>query len=220
MNILVISPHPDDETLGAGGTLLKLRNQGHKIAWLNITMAKEEFGYSREFVERRKIQMQKVKEEYEFDRFYNLDLEPAGLDKVSQQNFVSLVSEVFLDYKPEVIFVPYSQDVHSDHRIVFDVIYSCTKAFRYPFIKAVFEMEILSETDFANPLNGFVPNFFVNIENYIDKKIEIMKLYESEIKELPFPRSIENIYSLAKVRGCSSGSCYAEAFRLVKANWS
>lgn len=219
MNVLVISPHPDDETLGAGGTLLKLKNEGHNIAWLNITMASEEYGYSNDFVEKRHLQMKSVIEEYGFDEFYNLDLEPAGLDKVDQKIFVSQISNIFLEYKPEIIFVPYAHDVHSDHRIVSEVVYSCTKAFRYPFVKAVFEMEILSETDFANPENGFIPNVFVNIEDYIDKKIEIMNLYESEIKEVPFPRSVENIRSLATVRGCSSGSCYAEGFRLIKANW-
>ncbi|MCI8314828.1 MAG: PIG-L family deacetylase [Lachnospiraceae bacterium] len=39
MKIMVISPHPDDETLGAGGSLLKLKHLGNKIYWLNITDA-------------------------------------------------------------------------------------------------------------------------------------------------------------------------------------
>lgn len=37
MKILVVSPHPDDETLGAGGSLLKWKNAGNEISWLNIT---------------------------------------------------------------------------------------------------------------------------------------------------------------------------------------
>ena len=48
MRILVISPHADDETLGAGGTLLKYKNQGHNIFWLNVTDMKEEYGYTKE----------------------------------------------------------------------------------------------------------------------------------------------------------------------------
>lgn len=37
MNILVVSPHPDDETLGAGGTILRLMQEGNAVSWLNIT---------------------------------------------------------------------------------------------------------------------------------------------------------------------------------------
>jgi len=219
MKVLVVAPHSDDETLGAGGTLLKLKEQGNTLAWLNVTMATKEYGYTEEFVSKRKEQIKKVIEAFDFDAFYNLELEPAGLDKLSEQIFVSKVSQVFQEYQPEIIFVPYAYDVHSDHRIVSDIIYSCTKAFRYPSVKAVLEMEILSETDYAKPENGFVPNCYVNIEEYLDKKIEIMKLYESEIKDVPFPRSEENIRSLATFRGCASGYRYAEGFKIIKMIW-
>ena len=37
MKILAIAPHPDDETLGCGGTLLKHKNNGDEINWLIIT---------------------------------------------------------------------------------------------------------------------------------------------------------------------------------------
>ena len=219
MRVLVVSPHPDDETLGMGGTLLRLKKEGYQLAWLNITMASEEYGYSKDFVTNRQVQMNRVLKAYGFSEFYNMELEPAGLDKISLQVFISKISRIFLKYKPQIIFVPYAYDVHSDHRIVSDVVYSCTKAFRYPFIKAVIEMEILSETDYANPEKGFIPNLFVDIEDYMERKIEIMQIYESEINEVPFPRSIENIRSLATYRGCSSGYRYAEAFKIVKANW-
>lgn len=38
--ILVVSPHPDDETLGAGGSLMKLKDAGNQVYWLNITDVK------------------------------------------------------------------------------------------------------------------------------------------------------------------------------------
>ena len=219
MRVLVVAPHSDDETLGAGGTLLKLKEEGHTIAWLNVTMAKEEYGQSKEFVSKREKEIVQVQKAFGFDRFFNLELKPAGLDVMAQSELISLFSAVFREYEPEIVFMPYSRDIHSDHRIVSDMIYSCTKSFRYPSVKMVLEMETVSETDFARPDEGFVPNFFVNIEKYMDKKIEIMKIYESEIKEAPFPRSEENIRSLATVRGCSSGYRYAEGFKLIKGIW-
>jgi hypothetical protein len=95
---------------------------------------------------------------------------------------------------------------------------ACTKSFRYPFIKRVLMYECLSETEFAPalPEKAFIPNYFVDISDFIDKKLEIMEIYESEIDEHPFPRSLNNIKALAHFRGASVGVNYAEAFQLLK----
>ncbi|MBT5399319.1 PIG-L family deacetylase, partial [bacterium] len=63
---------------------------------------------------------------------------------------------------------------------------------------------------------SFVPNVFIDISNYMDKKIEIMKVYESEIGEHPFPRSERNIRALGTLRGATCGCDYAESFVLLK----
>jgi LmbE family N-acetylglucosaminyl deacetylase len=78
--------------------------------------------------------------------------------------------------------------------------------------------ECISETEFAPALseNVFIPNYFVDITEYLQIKLEIMKVFESEIGEHPFPRSLENIKSLAHFRGASVGVGYAEAFQLLK----
>ena len=79
-------------------------------------------------------------------------------------------------------------------------------------------MEIISETDLAPPMGGsvFAPNVFVDITKYFSKKLEAIKIYSSELNRHPFPRSAENIESLAKLRGASAGCRYAEAFMLLK----
>ena len=77
-------------------------------------------------------------------------------------------------------------------------------------------MEILSETDFASSDTGFIPNYFVDISDFLEKKIEIMNIYKSEIKNHPYPRSKENIRALAIHRGASVGCKYAEGFILIK----
>jgi len=114
--------------------------------------------------------------------------------------------------------LPFKSDVHSDHRKIFEAAYSCTKSFRYPFIKKIYMMEVLSETEFALSTkdDSFVPNVFVNISDYIDKKVEAMNVYKSEIDSHPFPRSEENIRALATYRGATSCCNYAESFMLIK----
>ncbi len=216
MNVMVVSPHPDDETLGAGGTLLKLKDSGNNIFWLNITNMKTEYGYSDERVKERNEEIRKVNEAYGFDGFYNLELEPAGMHKYDTGEFISNLKSVFEEVKPEIILLPYGSDVHSDHRVIFDAVYSCTKSFRAPYLKKVLCMEIISETDQALQQNGFIPNVFIDISNYIDKKIDIMRIYKSEFNESPFPRNAQAIKGLAAYRGATAYYEYCEAFYLLK----
>ena len=209
MNVLVISPHPDDETLGAGGTLLKFKDKGHKLYWLNVTNMKTEYG-------ERNAEIESVKAAYSFDGFWNLELEPAGVDKYETGELVSKFKDVFEKVKPELLLIPYRFDVHSDHRVIFDAVYSCTKSFRAPYLKTVLSMEILSETDQAQQESGFVPNVFINIDGYVERKIEIMKIYKSEIDKAPFPRNENAIRGLAAYRGATGYYNSCESFYLVK----
>ena len=79
-------------------------------------------------------------------------------------------------------------------------------------------METLSETEFSPSIkkDTFVPNKFVEITKYMNKKIQIMKVYKSEIKKHPFPRSLKSIRALASLRGSTSGCKFAESFMLLK----
>lgn len=216
MKILVISPHPDDETLGAGGTLLRYKKENKKIYWLNITDMKLEYGYEEEEIEKRQEQIRKIDKKYGFNGMYNLRLEPSGLDKYPRNQLISKLSSIISEIEPSTIILPYRYDIHSDHKIVYDSIHAVSKIFRYPTIKRILCMEIVSETEFASNENGFIPNYFIDITPYLKEKIEIAKIYESELGEHPFPRSTESLKALAIIRGASSGVKYAEAFRLIK----
>jgi LmbE family N-acetylglucosaminyl deacetylase len=131
---------------------------------------------------------------------------------------VNKISRIFQELEPEIIYVMNRSDAHSDHRIVFDAVMSCTKSFRYPYVKKVLMYECLSETEFAPilPERVFQPNYFVDISDFLKKKIEIMKIFDSELGEHPFPRSIKNIEALATYRGATIGVNYAEAFQMIK----
>ena len=76
--------------------------------------------------------------------------------------------------------------------------------------------ETPSETEFNFVENRiFSPNVFVNISQYIDNKIETMKIYDGEMGEFPFPRSEKTLHALATLRGSQSGFESAEGFELV-----
>lgn len=217
-NILVISVHPDDETLGAGGTLLKHKSSGDRIFWLNITGIHEEQGFTKDDIYYRNAILDKVSKVYEFDDFIDLNLPSMELDKYSQKELVEKISNVIKTIKPSILYIPFKDDVHTDHQIVFKACWSASKSFRYPFIKRVLMMETISETDFAVPTQSswFIPNVFVDITDHMDKKIEIIKIYEKELGAHPFPRNIDNIKALATYRGSMCNSKYAESFMLLK----
>lgn len=216
--VIVISAHPDDETLGVGGTLLKHQEEGDEIYWLIVTNISEKGGYAKERIESRQDEIRMVSREFGFKKTYKLDYPTMGLTDRELNAIIPLISDIFMEVNPEIVYVMNRSDAHSDHRIVFNAVMACTKSFRYPFIKRVLMYECISETEFAPalPEKVFIPNYFVDISSYIDKKLEIMEIYESEMAAHPFPRSLDNIKALAHVRGASVGVKYAEAFQLVK----
>lgn len=217
--VMFIAVHPDDETLGCGGTILKHKAQGDEIYWLTITNATKDhpFHFSDEFVEMRDQLVDKVARAYGFNETIKLDLPTQMLHAIDLKDFVVAIDDVIKRIQPNVIYMPFRGDVHSDHRITFDAAYSCTKSFRKPFIEKIYMLEALSETEFspAVPSTSFVPNVFVDITEYMDRKIEIMSLYDKEVMSEPYPRSLSSIRALARVRGSRTGVMYAESFMLL-----
>lgn len=216
MKIMIVSPHPDDESLGAGGSILKLKEAGNEVYWLNVTDAKIEYGWKEEFVEKRKIQIERIREYFSFDEFINLKFPPAKLNGSIKGELINAIGEAFDKIKPNSIILPDYNDTHSDHKYVFEAAYSCSKIFRRSYIKRILTMEILSETNFGMPYHKFEPNLYMDITDYFEQKIEALNIYDTELGNLPFPRSIDAVKAQAIIRGTEAGVLYAEAFRVVK----
>jgi len=216
MNILVVSPHPDDETLGCGGTIFKHKKNGDKVYWLNITDISIETGWHKKIVNKRKSEIDLVIKTYQFAKFFNLSLPTTKVDTFPISDIIQKITDVYKKVFPEIIYIPYGNDIHSDHQIISKAMQSTFKWFRYPHINKVLMYETISETEF-NFLkqNTFNPNVYINISDHIDDKIEAMNIYKSEIQDFPFPRSEKTIRSLATLRGSQSGYLAAEAFEVV-----
>lgn len=216
--VIVVAVHPDDETLGAGGTLLKHKSVKDEIYWLIVTSALSSCGYSEEFIKTRASEIKAVSSAYGFKDVFELGLPAGFIDTVSMKVIVEKISSVFKKVSPQTVYLPFANDAHSDHRKVFEASMSCVKSFRHPYFKKILMMETISETEFAPAINGFnfTPNCFADISDFHFKKIEILKKYESELGKFPFPRSIENVEALSKYRGAAIGCKYAESFMILK----
>jgi LmbE family N-acetylglucosaminyl deacetylase len=216
--ILVIAPHPDDETLGCGGTLLRHAADGHELHWLIVTKMTTAKGFTEEQIRAREGEIKKIEQLYRFSSVHQLGLPTTRLDTVGAAELIDQVGKVIKAVAPEILYLPHRGDAHSDHHAVFDAGAACTKWFRYPTIKRVLSYETLSETDFAlDPgAAAFRPNVFLDVTAHLDTKIKAMMIYASEHKDFPFPRSEKAIRALAAVRGASSGFEAAEAFMLLR----
>ncbi len=214
--VLVIAPHPDDETLGCGGSLMRHKHEGDKIFWLIVTGIDEENGWAKDMVVKRDNEIDTVAKKYGFSDVFNFRLPTTKIDVLPLSDLIGEISNVYNKVEPDIIYMPFINDVHTDHQIIAKAVQSTLKWFRYPFIKKVMMYETPSETEFNfADRGGFKPSVFIDIAKYFDEKVEIMKIYESEIEAHPFPRSEKTIHALAIFRGSQSGFKAAEAFELV-----
>ncbi len=216
--VLFVAPHADDETLGCGGTILKFKSQGYEIHWLLVTDMSTLDGFSQKQIDERNNEINLVSESYGFNEVHRLRYSPSKLDTISKSELTGAFSALISQVKPDEIYTTFRDDAHSDHEIVFDAVISASKIFRHPYVKKILAYETLSETDFSlKPgQSNFTPNVFVNIEGYLEKKINLMRIFRSEIGDFPFPRSPEAIEALASLRGIQAGCKSAEAFMLLK----
>jgi LmbE family N-acetylglucosaminyl deacetylase len=219
MKTLIIAPHADDELLGCGGTLLRRRQEGGIVGWLLVTAMRPGYAWSTEKIEKRTFEVERVREGLGVrpEHLFELGLQTTQLGQVPSGDLITLISRVFIHFQPDEVLVPHAHDIHSDHRVVFDAVAACTKWFRYPSVKRVLAYETMSETDFVlRPEGLFNPTVFVDITPFIDCKIALMGIYQSELGQHPFPRSETALRALAHFRGAQSGFGSAEAFQLLR----
>jgi len=219
MRILVIAPHPDDETLGCGGSLLKHKANGDSLSWLIATRGHEP-QWAAELLERKEQEIANVAAAYGFENTFRLNFPTIKLDTIPLDEIIVAIRDAVTDSKPDVVYLNHFGDVHSDHRVVFEATMSVLKPFYSGKhgVKKILSYEVLSSTDAApmNPARAFVPNLFSDVTDFWEKKLEIMALYESELQEYPLPRALDSLRALGRVRGATIGAEFAEAFMLVR----
>ena len=214
--VLVIAPHPDDETLGCGGSLFRHKDNNDELYWIIVTSLHKDDGWDKTKIENRELEIKNVNMQYGFKEFFNLKIPTTKVDTIPISIFVQKITEIYDRIKPEIIYIPFLYDVHTDHQIISNSLQSSIKWFRHPYIKRVLMYETLSETEFNFSVGRvFRPNVFMDITNYISSKIKAMEIYDGELREFPFPRSTKSIKALATLRGSQSGYGAAEAFELV-----
>jgi len=214
--ILVISPHPDDETIALGGSIAKFIDKGSEVQVLTISGHLPPLYVQEDY----EITVSEAKEAYKIlgvTSFKFLEI-PATMVKDEPihelNNHISLNIQ---EFNPEIVFIPFP-DRHTDHRAIFE---SCMVATR-PVgkgrqIEMVATYETLSETHWNAPYveMNFNPNLVVDIGDYIETKVSALDCFKSQISKNG-PRSTEAVRALAKFRGSQSGFEYGEALYIIR----
>jgi LmbE family N-acetylglucosaminyl deacetylase len=219
MDVLTIAVHPDDETLGCGGTLLKHKAAGDRLHWLLVTAARPPL-YDDRAIEQQRRQVEAVRGAYPFESFTWLEQPTTRLDTLSLEELIRPIRETITRLRPEVVYLPNRTDAHSDHRITFLAANAVLKSFylKKLGVRRVLMCETPSETEAAPalPEAAFLPQVSVDVSGTLERKLEIFSLYASETQPGFLPRSPSAIEALARWRGAAVGVEYAESFMLLR----
>ena len=215
--ILVIAPHPDDEILGCGGTMIKNIKEGNEVYVCIVTK-----GYPPLFNERRVEQNRQdtitchkvigVKETY------YLDFPSTRLESIERSEFNGKILEVVRKLVPDEVYIPHWGDMQKDHQLVAEACMVAVRPKYAPQVKRVYGYETMSETAWNAPnvQNDFIPNVFVDITETIEEKKRALSYFKLQVSEFPDARSLEAIEALAMYRGAIANVRAAEAFMLIR----
>ena len=223
MKILVFAPHPDDEIIGCGGTMARYITEGNEVYVCVVTSPKPPVYDDKVAVEKGWPHLIYPEIKASHDKLgitETIFLQfPCVLLENEPRNVINgKIGQVIQNIKPELVFIPHFGDIQKDHTIVSEAVMVGVRP-KYAHVpQYVYSYECLSETEWNVPhsTNAFIPNTFIDITEFLPKKIEAMSCFISQLGQFPNPRSLEAIQALAKLRGSTAGFMAAEAFSLIR----
>lgn len=219
--ILVVAAHPDDEVLGCGGTIAKYSKEGSKIYTLilgeGITSRDEaRIREEREgIIKTLKADARKANSIIGVEDIFIHDLPDNRFDTVALLDCVKIIEKIKDKVRPEVIYTHHGGDLNIDHRITYNAVLTACRPTKDEMVKEIYSFEVPSSTEWTYPCT-FNPNIFIDISETIDKKVEALKIYKTELRDFPHPRSEEAVRAIATRWGSISGLRAAEAFEAIR----
>jgi N-acetylglucosamine malate deacetylase 1 len=214
---LVMAPHPDDEVLGAGGTIARLVAEGEEVFVAIVTEGKSP-AFTGTMVARVQAEAMRAHKLLGVKETFWLGQPAAALSEIPHSNLNAAVLDVVSKVVPTTLMIPFVGDIHMDHQLTFLSSLVAARPHQVEFPKLILAYETLSETNWNAPYltPSFIPNVFINIEDHLSTKLDAMRLYASQLRDAPHERSIEALNALAILRGATVACHAAEAFVLVR----
>ena len=213
--LLVIAPHSDDEVLGCGGLISKVKNEGGKVFVLifNLGFEKDD---TKESQEKRKNEVREVMNLLKVDDYHlvhdqsdnNRDLDAEPLHSLIE--VIESTSNVSLEkIAPTMVAIPTIFSHHQDHVHVHHACIAALRPISTPVSNIVLSYEAPEHSRWSAS-GVFEPNLFVEIDDVIENKIIAFNKYRSQIR--PGSRDDDSIRNQAKYRGQEVGKNLCEAF--------
>lgn len=214
--IFIIAAHPDDEVLGAGGTILKHIVKGDEVRVL--LLSEGETSRAKANIARRQVQAKKAAEMLGVKELFLEQLPDNQFDSLPLLKIIKLIEKHLEKIKPGIIYTHHHNDLNIDHQLTAKAVLTAARPQPNYFVKKILAFEVLSSTEWQtkDKKHLFYPTIYNDITNFIDRKIEILKVYKQELKKYPHPRSLQGVKALAQYRGIESGYNFAEAFQLIR----
>ncbi|MGH3133561.1 MAG: PIG-L deacetylase family protein [Gaiellaceae bacterium] len=215
--VLVIAAHPDDEVLGMGATIAAHTARGDELRVLVVTDGSStQYPDDAEIRSRKEEEARQAAVELGVEDYVHLDLPDMRLDTLEHVQVNRIVEEHVRDLAPQLVYTV-QPDVNHDHRVLFDSVAVATRPTPGQSVRRLLTYAPTSSTEWTPaPVNWFVPNWFVDVTETLDRKVAAFAKYETERREYPHPRSERAIRATAAFYGTSCGFEYAEPFVLVR----
>jgi len=200
MNILAIGAHPDDIEYGCGGTLLKMKQEGHKVCMMIMTRG--EVGGDPEI---RSREQRSVAEFIGVDDIIWGD--QADTKIPVDKEIINLIDKAIKKSQAEIVLFNYTDDTHQDHRALARCAMSATR-----HLKRVLMFEVPTSQHFE-------PDIFVDIgDDVIERKERLLLLHASQVDKTSIPHLEinEGMRACAGFRGYQGRVKYAEGFKAVR----
>lgn len=222
MKVLCIAAHPDDEVIGVGGTLAKHAAAGDEVHVLLLSdgaMARfeSETDAATERRAERRAEARTATDILGVSDVTILDYWGNQLDDVPLLEIVRDVESKIDAFEPAVIYTHHHGDLNIDHRLIARAVRTAARPTVDSPVDRILSFETLSVSEWGMPTadDAFQPTTFVDIDEYLDRKLAAVDAYDSEMRERPHPRNTEAIRNNATLWGDKSGLYAAEPFELV-----
>jgi N-acetylglucosamine malate deacetylase 1 len=215
--VLVLAAHPDDEVLGMGGTIAVHTARGDAVRIVCVTDGSStQYPGDAATRAQKEEEATRAAEELGVTDYVHLDLPDMRLDTLPHVEVNRVVEEQVREFAPSAVYTP-QPDVNLDHRVLFESVAVATRPTPGQGVRRVLTYAPTSSTEWTPAAhNWFLPNWFVDVTETLERKVAAFAHYATEQRSYPHPRSERAIRATAEFYGASCGCEYAEPFVLVR----